>query len=124
VARATEVGRAFGGRRRVLRRGAERRVGGFCLADVRVVRVAGRLAWVTVVCLAVVGSPTSAASGGGSGARSNPGTSRNAIRPRTTIAAARATPRHLIRTPAIPRQGTGRHDLSPRPTPAFAEITG
>ncbi|MBS1860356.1 MAG: hypothetical protein JSS68_01450 [Actinobacteria bacterium] len=47
------------------------------------------------------GNPTSAASGGGSGARSSPGSSRRASRPTTTIAATRATPRHLIRTLAI-----------------------
>jgi hypothetical protein len=48
------------------------------------------------------GSPTSAASGGGSGVLSTPGSSRKAIKPTTTIAATRATPRHLIRTLAIP----------------------
>jgi hypothetical protein len=59
------------------------------------------------------GSPTSAPSGGGSGARRSPGTSRSAIRPTTTIAATRATRRHLIRTPAIPCQGLGDLSLSP-----------
>jgi hypothetical protein len=48
------------------------------------------------------GSPTSAGTGGGSGARSSPGTSRSASSATRTIAAARATPRHLIRTLAIP----------------------
>lgn len=47
------------------------------------------------------GSPTSAPSGGGSGARSSPGASRTPSRAMATIAAARATPPHLIRTPAI-----------------------
>jgi hypothetical protein len=48
------------------------------------------------------GNPTSAASGGGSGARRNPGSRRSTSRPTTRIAAALATPCHLIRTPAIP----------------------
>jgi hypothetical protein len=48
------------------------------------------------------GNPTSAPSGGGSGARTSPGARRTASTPTTTIAATRATPRHLIRTPAIP----------------------
>jgi hypothetical protein len=61
------------------------------------------------------GSPTSLPSGGGSGARRRLGTSRSAIRPTTTIAATRATPRHLIRTPATARQGAGGADLSPLP---------
>ncbi len=47
------------------------------------------------------GSPTSAPSGGGSGARSTPGTSRTPSSATTTIAATLATPRHLIRTLAI-----------------------
>jgi hypothetical protein len=70
------------------------------------------------------GSPTSAPSGGGSGARSSPGRSRSPIRPTATIAAARATPRHLIRTPAIPRQGADRHVFSPAHRSEFAEIGG
>jgi hypothetical protein len=68
------------------------------------------------------GKPTSAPSGGGSGARSNPGSRRTAIRATRTIAAARTTPRHLIRTPAIPRQGMGRHVFSPAPVGALAPI--
>lgn len=59
------------------------------------------------------GSPTSAPSGGGSGARSRLGSSRAPISATTTIAATRATPRHLIRTPPIALQGPDRRDLSP-----------
>jgi hypothetical protein len=59
------------------------------------------------------GSPTSRPSGGGSGACSRVGTSLRAISPTTTIATTRATPRHLIRTPATARQGPGGPDLSP-----------
>jgi hypothetical protein len=46
------------------------------------------------------GSPTSAPRGGGSGARRTSG-SNLALISATTIAATFATPRHLIRTPAI-----------------------
>jgi hypothetical protein len=59
------------------------------------------------------GSPTSAPSGGGSGARSIPGSRRTASSATKTIATTRATPRHLILTPLIPSQGTGRRELSP-----------
>src|ERR1700760_1821415 len=52
------------------------------------------------------GSPTSAPSGGGSGALSSPGSSRTPSIATRTIAATRATPRHLILTPLIPSQGT------------------
>jgi hypothetical protein len=51
---------------------------------------------------ATFGSPTSAASGGGSGARRSPGSTRTASTATRTIAATLATPRHLIRTSAIP----------------------
>jgi hypothetical protein len=61
------------------------------------------------------GSPTSRPSGGGSGARSRLGTSRSAIIITKTIAATRATLRHLIRTLATARQGVGGPDLSPVP---------
>jgi hypothetical protein len=47
------------------------------------------------------GSPTSAPRGGGSGARRTSGSNRTPISATTTIAATFATPRHLIRTPAI-----------------------
>jgi hypothetical protein len=60
------------------------------------------------------GRPTSRPKGGGSGARKRLGASRNPISPTTTIAATRATPRHLIRTPATAHQGLGGPDLSPR----------
>lgn len=59
------------------------------------------------------GKPTSLPKGGGSGARRRLGTSRSTARPTTTIAAARATPRHLIRTPATAPQGAGGPNLSP-----------
>ena len=61
------------------------------------------------------GSPTSRPSGGGSGACSKVGASLRATSPTTTTAATRATPRHLIRTPATARQGGGGPNLSPVP---------
>jgi hypothetical protein len=61
-----------------------------------------------------LGSPTSRPSGGGSGPRSRLGTKLSAISPTATIAATRATPRHLIRTPAIPSQGSDGQVLPPR----------
>jgi hypothetical protein len=56
----------------------------------------------TSVTGAAFGSPTSAESGGGSGARRKLGSRRTASRPTRAIAATFATPRHLIRTSAIP----------------------
>jgi hypothetical protein len=76
----------------------------------------GRFLWTTrtgFFARPAFGRPTSGPSGGGSGARRRPGAARTAIRPTPTIAAARATPRHLIRTPPIARQGPGGTDLSP-----------
>lgn len=84
--------------------------------DVGFARFAGRFATLLTaasVAAFAFGSPTSAANGGGSGARSSSGTNLKAISPTATIATTRATPRHLIRTPAIPSQGMDAGELSP-----------
>jgi hypothetical protein len=67
------------------------------------------------------GSPTSAPRGGGSGARSSPGSSRTPTRTRTTIAATLVTPRHLIRTSAMRHQAFECHPFSPYLLSGFDE---
>ena|GEM_PF-3900279 len=61
----------------------------------------------------VPGSPTSAASGGGSGARSSPGSTCNATSPATTTPAAFPTQPQRTRTPRISCQDPSPSNLSP-----------